>query len=320
MLALELERWVEEFRKKYPGALVTKLEYEKGEDAARAQAFHQAVYGGGLFAERRLVIARGFLKADSKGELAGEVRKFCQAPDAGTVLVLVEQDKLIWSKLFPKAMKELGDAGRLTLREFIPLAVTELERWVATRARQEGGKFGTGVARLLVAHVGGNIQTLAHEVAKLVAYRAGAEITAADIDHLVSPMVRDDVFAFIDAVGRRDLGGASKILTDQFNLGTSPQSLVGLLAWHFRVLASVRDALDRTQGKPTPRELAAELKLHPFVVAKALQHIPYYSATRIAGLYDELATLDLKLKSTRIDPQILFTVFLSKLASLSVAR
>lgn len=320
MLSLELERWLAEFRKKYPSAPVTKIEYDKVADAEVAAVFHQAVWGGGLFADRRLLVARGVAKAEAKGALAVEVLKVCDEAPEGTVALLIEGDKLSWSKPLLKKIQALSSEGKLVVREFAPMSVLELERWVASRAKQEGGKIGQAVIRQLVVQVGSNVQNLAQEIAKLVAYRGQEEIMATDIDKLVSRTVRDDVFAFLDAVGRRDLKLASQLLQDQFSLGTSPQSLVGLLAWHLRVLASVRDSLDRANNKLGAREIATELKLHPFVVSKALQQIPYYSAERIAALYRELSNLDLKLKSTRIDPQVLFGVFLGRLNDLRLVR
>lgn len=320
MLAVELTRWVDEFRKKYPQAVVTKLGYDKGAEAELTQQLHQAVWGGGLFAERRLVLARDFLKAEAKGELASEVTRCVEDCPPGTVLVLAEVGKLPAAKPLVRSLKALGEKEKITLREFAPLTEHELAAWVETRAKQEGGRFAPGVARLLVARVGDDVLSLSQEVAKLVAYRGQAEVRAVDLDTLVAPKLRDDVFAFLDAVGRRDLAAASAALTRQFSLGTSPQSLVGLLAWHLRVLASVRQALDGARAKPSPRELAAALKLHPFVVSKALQQIPYFSRERIAWLYQELADLDLKLKSTSVSPQALFSVFLGKLANLSVVK
>lgn len=316
MLTLELDRWVNEFKKKYPQAPVTKLEYDKGGEAELAESLHQAAWGAGLFADRRLLVARGILKAEAKGMLAGEVKQLLENAPSGTVALLVEGDKITWSKPLAKQAKELAEQNKVVLREFSPLSILELERWVLARAKQDGGQLGQAVAKLLVAQVGGNVQALAQEVSKLTAYRGTNEVLASDIDRLVSRTIRDDVFAFLDAVGRRDLKLATQLLQDQFSLGTSPQSLVGLLAWHMRVLASVRDALDHTKGKPTARELATDLKLHPFVVTKALQQIPYFSAERVAALYGELSELDIKLKSTRVDAQVLFSVFLGRLAGL----
>ena len=61
--------------------------------------------------------------------------------------------------------------------------------------------------------------------------------------------------------------------------------------------------------------MAAELNLHPYVVNKALAQIPYYTKDRLKFLYNELSDLDVKLKSTRLDPQMLFDLFISHLAN-----
>jgi DNA polymerase-3 subunit delta len=113
---------------------------------------------------------------------------------------------------------------------------------------------------------------------------------------------------------------ATAALNKQFDQGVSPQQLVGLLAWHLRVLTGVRLALDEATGRPQARELADQLGLHPFVVTKALQQIPYYSAERLTWLYGELSNLDVALKTSQADPEVLFGLFLSKLATLSVVK
>lgn len=318
MLELELMRWQEEWHKKYPGAAVTKLNYEASQADDLASALSQAAFGGSLFSDRRLLILTDFLKAEAKSELAVGLKALCSNPPSGTFVVLAETGKVAWSKPLPAALKELAEAGAVTRREFLPLAPIELERWIAAQVKREGGQVAPGAARLLAALVGDNGLLLTQEIAKLVAYRGREPIRAADLDALVTSPLEEDVFVFLDAVGKRDLAAAHGAVLRQLEQGTSAQSLVGLLAWHLRVLTSVRVALDRATTRPSARELAQTLALHPFVVSKALQQIPYYSRDRLAWLYKELSALDVKLKSSRVEPSALFAVFLGKLANLKL--
>ncbi|MDZ4229653.1 MAG: DNA polymerase III subunit delta, partial [Candidatus Veblenbacteria bacterium] len=297
LLEVELGKWVTLFRAKYPAAQVRRFEYVAGAEGELAQAVHQAVSGGGMFAQKILVVLSGALAVDAKSELGELLLNVCSAPPKDLVLVLAETKKVAWSKPLAKALKKLVEEGKLTLKEFANLSSQELEQWIVARAKEEGGKLGPSVARLLAQAVGNDFFALAQEIAKLTAYRGGEEVRAVDIDELVAPKLQDDVFVFLDAVGRRDLRAANQALARQFAQGASPQSLVGLLAWHVRVLALVREALDGSSKRAGSRELAQELGLHPFVVTKTLQQIPYYSTSRIAWLYDERSNLDVKLKS-----------------------
>ena len=316
LLAIELNRWLELFRNKYPKAEVRRFAYTESNEAELATALHQALNSNNLFASKTFIAVTDCLAAEAKGEVGQLIEQACSQPPADLILVLIETKKIAWTKPLPKVIKKAAEAGMVKLKEYLDLPLVELERWVQTRAKERAGKFAPQATRILAQSVGNDFIALDNEIAKLIAWRGEEEVRSADIDLLVTPKLEEDVFAFIDAVGRRDMRAAQETLSRQFAQGVSPQSLIGLLAWHVRVLALVRQSLDATDKRLAARELAAELGLHPFVVTKALQQIPYYSAERIAWLYDELSNLDVKLKSTRTEPEVLFGLFLSKLSAL----
>jgi DNA polymerase-3 subunit delta len=319
LLQLELARWREEFHKRHPQAVLTRLSYDNKKEPELLRQVHQAASGGGLFAQARLLILEGFLKSEAKGELANLLKELWSETPSGTFIIMIEAAKLP-AKGLASAVKDLVNQEKVTLREFIDLSLQETEKWVMTQAKVLGGKILAAVARLLVAEVGNDFFKLEQEVAKLTAYRGSDEVKASDLDLLVTGQVQDDVFALLEAIGRRDFALANKVLEQQFSLGVSPQSLVGLLSWHLRVLTGIRLALDDGQAKLGARELAQQLGFHPYVVTRALQQIPYYSAARLTWLYNELSDLDVKLKQTRIDPATLFSAFLGKLATLRLGK
>jgi DNA polymerase-3 subunit delta len=319
LLALEVARWQAEFRKRHPQATITLLEYTSGKAKEFMESLHSAVYGGGLFTEKRLIIIYDVLQAEAKSETVDLIKTLCQEPPAGVFILLIETEKVSWSKPFPSAIRKL-DEEKITIREFGNLEPPELEKWIIARAKAEGGNMPSSAARLLAALVGNDFFKLSQEVPKLVAYRGKNEIKAADLDLLVTSTLQDDVFVFVEAVGKRDFKAASAALARQFEQGVTAQSLVGLLAWHLRVLTSVRFALDKAKTKLSSREIASELSLHPYVVTKALQQIPYYSQDRLVWLYSELSDLDVQLKTSRTAPEALFGLFLSKLATLKVVK
>lgn len=316
LLTIELAKWLELFRSKYPPAQVRQFEYNETKEPELAATLHQAINGGSLFDQKIFIVVTGILAAEAKSELGRLIEQACSQPAKELVLVLIENKKIAWTKPLAKVLKKAAEADNLKIKEYVNLSLQELERWIISRAQERGGKFAPGAARILAQALDNDFIALDNEIAKLAAWRQGEEIRAADVDLMVAPKLHDDVFAFIDAVGRRDTRAAQETLTRQFSMGTSPQSLIGLLAWHVRVLALVRRSLDAATKRSGSRELAQELGLHPFVVTKALQQIPYYSGERIAWLYDELSTLDVKLKSSRTDPEVLFGLFLSKLSTL----
>ncbi|MEK7496864.1 MAG: DNA polymerase III subunit delta [Patescibacteria group bacterium] len=315
LLSFELDRWREEFKKRHPQAALIDLQYKKSDEVDLAREFNQAIYGGGLFVQEKLIIIRGFLQAASSGELMEIIKKIVNDVPVGIYLLLAEGEKISWSKGLPAVLQKLIIDAKITAREFNFLPGPELEKWVIEKAKKLGGVMSNSVARLLLMMVGENYWQLHNEVGKLVAYVKNRAVTSDDVNLLVTTVVQDNAFAFTDAIARRDYQQALTVLKKQLELGATPQSLLGMLTWQIRSLVLVREQLDQIKTKPSAREISEVTGLHSFVVTKALQQIPYYSRERLVWIYGELMDLDLKLKTSSQDPAVLFTIFLGKMGS-----
>jgi DNA polymerase-3 subunit delta len=274
------------------------------------------VVGGGLFASERLIILTNFLKADSKGVLAEEIKKLVTDLPDRVFMLLVEGEKITWTKGLPAVLDKLIKDNKVVKREFIDLSPIELEQWIVTQAKVCGGNMPVSVARLLGSLVGNDFWQLTNEIAKLVAYAGGEPIKAVDLDKLVIAKVSDNVFALTDALGRRDLVTAYRVLEQQLSQGARPEAIVGLIAWQIRILSLVREALDNGGHNDSAQELSNQIGIHKFVITKALQQIPYYSVTRLAALYSALSELDVKLKTTQLEPTVLFGLFFNQFINL----
>ncbi|MFH1112039.1 MAG: DNA polymerase III subunit delta [Patescibacteria group bacterium] len=313
LLQVELKRWQQEFHKRHPGAYIERIE-RSGEEVL--SKISQVLKGVGLFNEIKLVILFDF--AYKSDEAADYIAEHITNLAKGTFVIIVERNKINNQNKLVKKLKKITQDGLVNSKEFLDFNPHELEVWIAARVKQEGGKISSSTASLLGSLVGNNFLLLEQEIGKLVAYAGTREIKAADLDLLVAQKIEEDVFAVIDAVGRRDFKQAIRKLEEQFAAGASPQGLVGMLAWHLRVLWQVREYLDLRPRAPA-KEIAAELNLHPYVVTKVLTQIPHYHIKKLKLLYQELSDLDVKLKSTRLDPQMLFDLFLSRLATTNSA-
>lgn len=309
LLQVELARWQQEFHKRHPDALIEHIEYG---DTEALSKLSQVLKSVGLFAKTKLVILTDFVHRTD--EAADYIAEQIDHLAPGTYVIIVETNKINNQNKLVKKLKKLAVEEKINSKEFLDFSPRELDVWIAARVKKEGGKIFSSTASLLGSLVGNNFLQLEQEIGKLVAYAGAREIKAADLDLLVTQKVEEDVFAVIDAVGRRDFKQAIRKLEEQFAAGASPQGLVGMLAWHLRVLWQVREYLDEHQ-RASAKEIASKLKLHPYVVTKALTQIPHYNIKKLKMLYQELSDLDVKLKSTRLDPQMLFDLFLSRLAT-----
>lgn len=317
-LAVEIDRWRTEFKKRQTGALCLTLEYEAKKADDLYNEIKGVCYSGGLFVNTKLLILKNFLSSEAKSDLAELLLKVASQPTDGLYLLFIEEGKISWSKNLAKRFKDLVDKGLVKTKDYASLSPAELEKWIVDKVRLEGGKISANTARLFGSLVGNDFLQLNNDIAKLLALRGSNEIRTNDLDSLVSVQLKDDVFAFVEAIGKRRIPEALEILKRQFDQGVAVQSLLGMTAWHFRVLMSVRQLMDKSGNRLSSREVAQELKLHPFVVAKTLQQLPYYSAKSLAELYEELHDLDIRLKTSRLEPEVLFSLFLSRLSNLQV--
>lgn len=318
-LQFELARWKEEFAKRHPQGAVITLEFKTSEEEVLAGRLIHDVASQGLFSQRRFIVLKNFSKVDAQSELTKFLLILPEKTTSEVSVLLVEEGKINLNKGLAQSLVKLAESEKISAREFNKFSASELERWVMTRATQKSANLSPEVARLLAAAVGSNFFALDQEIDKLAAYAQGRTVKTSDIDELVPVRLVEETFALVEAVGRRDFGDASAIISQQFKQGANAQALVGMLAWHFRTLAGVRLSLDSSGGKTPSKDLAKELGLHPFVVSRALQQIPYYPLERLRWLYGELSDLDVKLKTSSIDPKVLFSLFLSKLATLKVS-
>ncbi len=317
-LAVEIDRWRTEFKKRQTGALCLTLEYEAKNSSDLYNKIKDVCYSGGLFVKTKLLILKDFLTSEAKSDLAELLLKVASQPADGLYLLFIEDGKIAWSKNLAKRFKDLVDQGLVKAKDYASLSPAELEKWIVDKVRLEGGKISANTARLFGSLVGNDFLQISNDIAKLLALRGAEEIRTSDLDSLVSVQLKDDVFAFVEAIGKRRIPEALEIMKRQFDQGVAVQSLLGMTTWHFRVLMSVRQLVDKTGNRLSSREIAQELKLHPFVVAKTLQQLPYYSSQALGDLYTELHDLDIKVKTSRLEPEVLFSLFLSRLSNLQV--
>lgn len=192
------------------------------------------------------------------------------------------------------------------VEEFIPLDGAALDRWVRAHAESLGATIAPDALRMLVAEVGANLWRMTGEIEKLALAASGAAITADHVRALVAETPTDDIFAFVDAIGRGDRVAALSQLRRLEEAGTEPGALVGMLGRQLRLLVMASDALAR--GVHLPR-LAGELGVAPFVAQKISEQASRTSLARLRALYPRLLDLDRTLKSSRAPWEALVELF-----------
>ncbi len=140
-----------------------------------------------------------------------------------------------------------------------------LVRWVVGHAQKLGFDLPEDVAADLIGRCSADKMRLTRETEKLALYVAGGAATQEDVEALCPPDVQSNIFAFVDSLGAGERGRAMELLEQLISTGEPPLRLTYMIRRQFNLVARARALIERGAQ---PREIAAQLKVPPFVARK----------------------------------------------------
>lgn len=208
--------------------------------------------------------------------------------------------------------------GQQYVQEFSLLPHAEVVKWLQERIKQRNGNISNKAAQLLAGMTGGELWQLSLEIEKLIHYKRGqtseqqVEIESEDIKEVTSGLFHQDIFALTDAVGSKNAATAVRLLEEQMTSGVSEHFLLNMIIRQVKILLQVRQSLDAgmSSGK-----IAGQLKLHPFVVQKAINQVRKFELERLKKALNKLIEIDSDLKSGRGEIKSMLDLFIFKLSS-----
>ena len=248
----------------------------------------------GLFAsERRLVVVEHVdaWKQSEHEPVIGYLRE----PSPETVLALVGEGVKKDSAL-AKAVAKVGELLIYDLPKRGSRA--DVPGWVRQQFAAQGVRVELSACRLLVELVGDDLNELAGEVEKLVAWAGDDAIGQAEIEQLVPPRGEVPPFELTDAWGRRDvaavLAASEQLLA---RAGVPPRDslprIVGLLTSH---VTRVAECQNLAAEGVSAREAADRLRKSRFYVEKLYEQASNFTPDELRLAIVRLAELDLALK------------------------
>ena len=198
---------------------------------------------------------------------------------------------------------------------FNRLSNTESADWAKKQAAARGGKISAKAAELLVGLVGVDGWQISNELDKLISYKAAnplrlveseaskltgaeADIEVEDVRNLVQGNFSENIFALTDALSVRNKALAAKLLSEQLEAGLDEGRLLNMFVWQFRALLQIKQA---TEAGLSQRQIASQLKLHPYVAQKGLEQARNFTLPILKNMLSRLAEIDYQVKSGRGD-------------------
>lgn len=158
-----------------------------------------------MFAERQVVI----LKEAQQMRDIDKLESYVENPLASTIFVVGHKEKTLdGRKSMAKGLKKSD-----SLFTFKKMYDSKLPEWTSELVQQKGYSIAQKAVLLLVEHIGNDLSRIANEVDKVVLNLGGQKlITEDDIEKYVGVSKEYNVFELQDALGKKDLAKAIRII------------------------------------------------------------------------------------------------------------
>lgn len=290
LLKAEIKRLIESFIAENGEMAVEKIDGEEAEYDRITEAIQSLPF----LSPKKLVILN---RPGTQKPFAENLEQLIETIPDSTNVVIVEPKPDKRSSYY-KLLKKKTD-----FRNFDELSERELPAWLGSYAKELGGSISSSEANYLVSRIGANQQYLSNELRKLITY--DPKVIKSTIDKLTEPTLQSTVFQLLDAAFAGDLKRTLRLYQEQRALKVEPVQIIALLAWQFHVVAIIMSAGDRP-----PQAIAKESGINPFVVQKSQSIARKLTLPELKQMVKELHELDIKMKTTSIDPDEALQQFL----------
>lgn len=268
----------------------------------------QIVKTVGFFEEKKLIIIRDVFLSGQAEKIIGLIEHWKLDKDQNIIMVFVET--LGGAALAKKSKKlfALLEKKAQTAKEFEMLSGKKLENWVLAELESLGKKIESKALTKLLQYATANIPKegdpnltwqLKQELDKLSAGTGGNTIILTDVENLVVPEIKDQVFSITDALAEKNKVKYFTLLYGALDRGMEAGYVFSMIVYQFRNLLSIksltRAALDN-QAVPFD-EIVKRSGLHPYVARKTFEQARKFEFEELKQIFSRLAGIEISTKS-----------------------
>lgn len=267
-----------------------------------------------FFGERRVICIDNpqFLTGETKKQKVehdiDSLQKYLESPMPSTVLVFfAPYDKLDARKKVTKQLKKVA-----TIVEINQFSERDVRQFVTDQLKQDGYTLEPAALNDLIQRTDADLTLIMSELPKLELYTLPEKtITQAAISGLVTQTLTQNVFDLVNRVLAKNTAGAVTLYRELLQAKEEPLKINAILQGQFRLLIQTKVLAKQgySQGK-----LASILKVHPYRIKLALQTHRRFQLTDLNRAYLGLFRVEKQMKSTTMDPELLFSLFMTQFA------
>ncbi|NLL44540.1 MAG: DNA polymerase III subunit delta [Mollicutes bacterium] len=164
---------------------------------------------------------------------------------------------------------------------------------------------------LLIDRVGKDLGILHQEITKIKIYKDDEfNITTDDIINLTNKNIETDIFQFIDCLINKNKEKALEIYHELLKINEEPVKIIVIIANQIRIMYQVKELYKKGY---TEKDIINNLGIHPYRIKLALEKGREYESRKLLNCLNELADLNIDIKSGLIDKKIGLELFILKL-------
>lgn len=231
--------------------------------------------------------------------------QYIEDKEDDTLLIFVTSaEKLDNRKKITKLIKKQGK-----IIECEEMNERELVQHINDAVKSEGLTIRNDTVNELLNRTGANYTIVKNELEKLMLF-AHDIITVEDVNIIVSKSLEANVFSLTDFILKNQKREAVDVFRDLILQKEEPIKLLGLISSQFRLYYQTKILMNEGMRQD---EISSRLKVHPYRVKLAMSQVNQYPLEVLLQKMVLIRDMDYELKSTYLDSEALFEVFISKI-------
>jgi len=220
-----------------------------------------------------------------------------------TVMIFVaNSDKLDERKKIVKLIKEIGTIKKIEKSNNLEKIVKEMF---------DNYNINFSDINLLIDRVGKDLGLLNQEITKIKTFKdKDLNVTTEDIINLTNKNIDTDIFQFIDYIINKNKAKALEIYYELLKINEEPIKIIVMIANQIRIMYQTKELYKKGY---TEKDIASNLDIHPYRIKLALEKSREYESSKLLNYLNELADLDINIKSGLIDKKLGLELFILQL-------
>lgn len=265
-----------------------------------AKNLSDSLSSGSLFTKKRMLIIENIFdnKQENIFSILLELIKKNEGDDDN--IIIFNEAQIKKTNLKAEAKKLLNYLLKQPyVQEFKNLTSLQLNSFIKQRIKDRGAKISYSALSLLLLKIGNDLWRLSNETNKLIAAANGKEISNALVEELIKGDVEENIFALTDALGAKSSALALRLFEEQLEAGMSLQYILTMLQRQVKIILNIK--LLQNSSNLSENQITKNLKLHPYVIKKAIYQAKNFSLAELENYWQTLLDIDLDSKKGKSD-------------------